>query len=205
MAAPKLKSRTAQEEVKSLIAKMDRRGWTQYEIKEGLKDKGIDLSQGMISNYLKKIREEYREVMFLNRKEKVEEKLAQYREIRKEAWEAYDKSRENAEKEQEEFATIPTEDEGLEGSEMRIKRILTTEGRLPENAYLTTIMKTLESERALLGLDESKDRTVTLEECLALIGAFKDAARDVLGSHPDLLRAYQQRTIQIVPVPIEAK
>jgi len=201
MAAPKLKSRTAQEEVKSLIAKMDRRGWTQYEIKEGLKDKGIDLSQGMISNYLKKIREEYREVMFLNRKEKVEEKLAQYREIRKEAWEAYDKSRENAEKEQEEFGL----DGDMEGSEVRIKRILTTEGRLPDNAYLTTIMKTLESERALLGLDESKDRTVTLEECLALIGAFKDAARDVLGSHPDLLRAYQQRTIQIVPVPIEAK
>jgi len=201
MAAPKLKSRTAQEEVKSLIAKMDRRGWTQYEIKEGLKDKGIDLSQGMISNYLKKIREEYREVMFLNRKEKVEEKLAQYREIRKEAWEAYDKSRENAEKEQEEFGL----DGDMEGSEVRIKRILTTEGRLPDNAYLTTIMKTLESERSLLGLDESKDRTVTLEECLALIGAFKDAARDVLGSHPDLLRAYQQRTIQIVPVPIEAK
>jgi len=201
MAAPKLKSRTAQEEVKSLIAKMDRRGWTQYEIKEGLKDRGIDLSQGMISNYLKKIREEYREVMFLNRKEKVEEKLAQYREIRKEAWEAYDKSRENAEKEQEEFGL----DGDMEGSEVRIKRILTTEGRLPDNAYLTTIMKTLESERALLGLDESKDRTVTLEECLALIGAFKDAARDVLGSHPDLLRAYQQRTIQIVPVPIEAK
>jgi hypothetical protein len=182
---------------------MDRRGFGQFDIQDALLKEGFDLSQPMISVYLKKIREDYKRQEVEDRAAKVRAKLEEYRDIRREAWLAYDRSQKDTFKEQSEYAI--SEDEGLEGSEQRIKRIVTIEGRLPENAYLTTIMNTLKAERELLGLDETKDRTITLEQALELVRAFKEAAKDVLGQHPDLLRALQQRTIQIVPVPIESK
>lgn len=196
-------TQTQRGQVRALIAKMDRRGFGQFDIKDALLREGFDLSQPMISVYLKKIREDYKRQEVEDRAAKVRAKLEEYRDIRREAWLAYDLSQKDTFKEQSEYAI--SEDEGLEGSEQRIKRIVTIEGRLPENAYLTTIMNTLKAERELLGLDETKDRTITLEQALELVRAFKEAAKDVLGQHPDLLRALQQRTIQIVPVPIESK
>lgn len=196
-------TKTQRSQVRALIAKMDRRGFGQFDIQDALLKEGFDLSQPMISVYLKKIREDYKRQEVEDRAAKVRAKLEEYRDIRREAWLAYDRSQKDTFKEQSEYAI--SEDEGLEGSEQRIKRIVTIEGRLPENAYLTTIMNTLKAERELLGLDETKDRTITLEQALELVRAFKEAAKDVLGQHPDLLRALQQRTIQIVPVPIESK
>jgi len=196
-------TKTQRSQVRALIAKMDRRGFGQFDIKDALLREGFDLSQPMISVYLKKIREDYKRQEVEDRAAKVRAKLEEYRDIRREAWLAYDRSQKDTFKEQSEYAVV--EDEGLECSEQRIKRIVTIEGRLPENTYLTTIMNTLKAERELLGLDETKDRTITLEQALELVRAFKEAAKDVLGQHPDLLRALQQRTIQIVPVPIESK
>lgn len=196
-------TKTQRSQVRALMAKMDRRGFGQFDIQDALLKEGFDLSQPMISVYLKKIREDYKRQEVEDRAAKVRAKLEEYRDIRREAWLAYDRSQKDTFKEQSEYAVV--EDEGLEGSEQRIKRIVTIEGRLPENAYLTTIMNTLKAERELLGLDETKDRTITLEQALELVRAFKEAAKDVLGQHPDLLRALQQRTIQIVPVPIESK
>lgn len=143
---------TEREEHLELVAKMDRRGHTQHEIAIA-----TNRSQPAISQDLAIIRQRYRESMLKSQGDLVQEKLQQYKEVRRIAWLAYDRSMEDAEKEVEEFGTIREEDGSgdYSTSEARIKRITTREGRLPANAYLTTIMQTLEAERKLLGLDEA--------------------------------------------------
>jgi hypothetical protein len=80
--------------------------------------------------------------------------------IREEAWEAYERSKQDTDKSVEEFVPCPSDDKpapkkgSREGSLLRISIVKTREGRLPANEYLSTIMKTLEAERQLLGLDE---------------------------------------------------
>ena len=54
---------------------------------------GVSLSQQTISDYFKRIRVEYREAREATFDEMVEEKLAQYREVRYEAWRAWEESK----------------------------------------------------------------------------------------------------------------
>lgn len=144
---------TSREAYLQRIAKLDRRGYSQFEIAEE-----VGVSQPLVSKDLKLIRTRYVEDQKKAREEYVAEKLSMYAEIRKEAWAAYDRSKKVAVKEVEEFIT--TNEENVDGSytssEVRIKRIKTREGRLPANQYLTTIIQTLEAERELLGLDAPK-------------------------------------------------
>ena len=111
----------------------------------------------------------------------VQHKLAQYAEIRRVAWEAYDRSHLDAEKVVEEFGPAVEDDDddkpngkpsekyavgydpnSMKDSEVRIKRIMTREGRLPANAYLQTIMETLAAERKMLGLDAEEAPTTVV-------------------------------------------
>ena len=203
MAVNKIKSETAKLEILQLVAKLDRRGWTQFQIRDEVERQfGTSFAQPMVSRWLKEIREEYRKTMMAERREAVAAKVEQYREIRREAWLAWDRSGEDTQKLVEEYG-MSSEAVGVDDSvtsEQLIKRIITREGRLPENAYLATIVKTLEAERELLGLDEPKDKLVTLEQVMVVVSAFKDAARDVLSQHPELLKQFRLRTVQILPV-----
>lgn len=203
MAANKIKSKTQKLEILQLVAKLDRRGWSQFQIRDEVERQfGTSFAQPMVSRWLKEIREEYRKTIMAERREAVAAKVEQYRDIRREAWLAWERSGEDAKKLVEEYSTS-SESVGVDDSvtsEELIKRIITKEGRLPENAYLNTIMKTLEAERELLGLDEPKDKLVTLEQVMSVVSAFKDAARDVLAQHPELLKQFRLRTVQILPV-----
>lgn len=135
-----------------LVGRMRLRGYTQTEI-----GKALGISQRMVSYNEAIVRKRMKERLQLDHDTLVKEKIAQYEDIRREAWAAYDKSQADAQKEVEEFATHNDEDGGsLLSSEVRIKRITTREGRLPSNAYLSTIMATLQAERELLGLDALK-------------------------------------------------
>lgn len=208
MAANKIVSKAQKLEVLQLVAKLDRRGWSQFQIRDEIaKQLGLSVSQPMVSRWIGEIKESYRQTILAERREAVEAKIEQYKEIRREAWLAYDRSMNDHEKLVEEYG-VSSEAAGMDDfvtSEQLVKRIITKEGRLPENAYLTTIMKTLEAERELLGLDETKDKTITLEQCMLAINALRDAARDVLENHPDLLRAFQQRAVQVLPMPAEVQ
>lgn len=203
MAANKIKSETHKLEILQLVAKLDRRGWTQFQIRDEVERQfGTSFAQPMVSRWLKEIRQQYRETMISERREAVAAKVEEYREIRREAWLAWERSGEDAEKLVEEYGVV-SEPAGFDDSvtsEVLIKRIITREGRLPDNAYLATIVKTLEAERELLGLDEPKDKLVTLEQVMSVVAAFKDAARDVLAQHPELLKQFRLRTVQILPV-----
>jgi hypothetical protein len=143
----------------ALIAKLDRRGYTQCAIAEKL-----GLSPSQVSLDVKEMRRRYYGVQMAQTGEMIREKLAQYREVRKEAWEAYDRSKEDHVTRRQELVPIPHEegeDEGGKGREgstsykesmRRLKVIITREGRLPENRYLQTILDTLKAEEELCGL-----------------------------------------------------
>jgi len=198
-------SNTQREEVKALVAKLDRRGYSLWQVRDELeRSNGINITNVQVSVYLKQLRAEYKAARLKERQDEVNTKIEQYREIRREAWLAYDRSMEDSHKLVEEYGT-DSEAVGVEDyitSEVLLKKIVTKEGRLPDNSYLTTIMRTLEAERELLGLDECKPGLVTLEQALAVIAAIKDAVREVLEDHPDLWRAVAQRTAALAPLSV---
>lgn len=166
------------ERVKAKVAELDRRGYNTYRISEMMPAlMGVTLSQPMVSVYLKQIREAYRKVQLQSQAELVAEKLEQYRELRAIAWDAYEKSLGDEERKQEEFVPPPQPKPGdrrkgftpdppppPRGSAAdilrRLKLIVTRTGRLPANEYLTTVLKTLEAERTLLGLDQAQKLNV---------------------------------------------
>lgn len=203
MAANKVQGEIQKAELLHLIAQLDRRGWSQFQVRDEVKRQmGLELSQPMIGIYLRQIREQYAKATKAEREAQVREKLEQLRDVRREAWVAYERSMEDTHKVVEEFAT-DREYVGIGDfitSESMVKRIVTKEGRLPDNAYLATIMKTLDAERALLGLDQAKADVVTLDEVMRVLGMIKDAIKEVLAEHPDLLRVLMTRAQQVVPV-----
>ena len=148
---------TQREAVKAKVADLDAKGYSQTSI-----GRIVGVNQSQVSMYLKSIREGWVESQKTSRGEAVARKIAQYEKIREEAWEAYERSKDNTNKEVDEL--IPSL-EGLKGNKgnrgsmissmVLINKVRTVEGRLPANEYLSTIMKTLEAERQLLGLDES--------------------------------------------------
>lgn len=198
---PKCRTETEREAVMALVAKLDRRGWSQFQIRDEVeKAFGLRFSQPSISNMLKELRERYRQHQIHERREAVHLKIEQYAEIRREAWLAYEKSMEDEHGEVEEFAD-DVEDVGMGDritSERRIKRIVSRKGRLPANQYLTTIMQTLQAERDLLGLDEEVYQNVmAIEEARQVVQSILDAQREVLADQPDVLAAIQQKYLAL--------
>lgn len=147
--ARKTSSKTEREEHLQKVALLDRRGWGQYDIAREL-----GVSQALISKDLKIIRKRYVEAMHQSRDELIAEMIVKYQDVRRSAWAAYDRSETDSRKEVEEFAVAKGDDGSYAESEVRIRRIVTVEGRLPNNQYLQTINATLEAERKLLGLDK---------------------------------------------------
>lgn len=158
------------EEHLAKVAEMDRRGYFQSEIA-----KVMGVSQVSISNDLKVVRSRYKAVQVEDYDAKVNEKLAQYREIRREAWMAWELSKEASVETRDEYVLpydgdraddTPGEKRRKHTKEvtrdlLRIKQIVTKSGRLPNNEYLATVLKTLEAERKLLGLDVEQEQTKT--------------------------------------------
>lgn len=149
---------TQREKDLQTAAQLDRRGYNQYAIAEAL-----NISQQQVSFDLKAVREMYRKQTMEEMGVQIEEKRRQYRDLRIEAWEAWERSKEDARRVSEE-AVVPVKMEKsrgkvkvVEGGKPRTTKVTTTtEGRLPANEYLVTILKCLEAERQLDGLDPTK-------------------------------------------------
>lgn len=172
---PKHESETDRALTLEVVAKYDRRGYTQLQIVEMVqKERGITLSQQGISLYLKQIRESYKQRVIEHQQDMLAEKLAQYAEIRREAWLAYEKSKEDGVSILTEKAPgIPVvlntgplkpgekpgrrdHPETLAGTLQLLKEVVRREGRIPANEFLKTIMATLDAECRLLGLEAPK-------------------------------------------------
>ena len=133
------------------VERLDRRGYSQREIAARI---GVAPSQ--VCYDLKLLRQRYREAQLAERSAAVAEKLEQYRDIRREAWEAWERSKDNKEKEITEKVSSLGAQEAVAAKTEKLKAIITTEGRLPGNEYLRTILETLQNERELQGLDAPK-------------------------------------------------
>ena len=148
MAAIKTKNKQQRAERVERAWNLRLRGWTLRQIAENV---GVTLQQ--IDYDLRVARNEQIKRMHVSAESLIAEKVAAYENIRMTAWAAYDASVSNLERETEEYA-LQTDEQTMMASEVRIKRIVMREGRLPANVYLSTIMQTLQAERELLGLDQ---------------------------------------------------
>jgi plasmid maintenance system antidote protein VapI len=151
MATNKTRSRTQREERLTEVAALHRRGMKQTEIA-----KAVGVSQPQIAYDLRIVQTRYQATQMKDRSALVAEKLAQYRDVGREAWLAYDRSKEDAGTVVEEFVVASESDGTREGSERRIRRVVTKAGRLPANQYLLTILSVLKAECELLGLDPER-------------------------------------------------
>lgn len=133
------------------IAKLDRRGYTQSEI-----GRIIGISQMQVCDDLKLVRKHYRDIANVEYREKVEEKRAQLRDIRKAAWQAWERSKRDT------LKVVEDEREGAgDGSPPpKGRKTTTVECRLPDAGYLRIIIETLRDECALDGLNQPQKLNV---------------------------------------------
>lgn len=125
-------SDTEREELKAGVAQLDRQGYRQMQIAVKL-----GISQTQVSFWLKEIRLSYKECQLASRNEVVAEKLDQYRYIRQEATEAWERSQQS-------------DDENRR--------------RAGDAIFLRIMIDVTKAEREMLGLDEAikiDQRTVT--------------------------------------------
>ena len=159
---PKFKKKTAKAGVLAEVAKLDMRGYPQTEIA-----RLVGVSQPMVSAYLKQIRQQYHDARNRDAAEAIQEKLAQFRDVRNEAWLAWQKSWANVERstEEQQLRTeykYVQEDDGKvtkmpRGDKLKvIKLIKMVEGRLPGSQYLAIINTCLIEECKLEGLIDAR-------------------------------------------------
>jgi hypothetical protein len=103
-----------------------------------------------VSYDLARIRRDYLKARQHERAALVEEKRQQLREARREAWDAWEKSKENARR------VVQEKVQDGQGADGRQKTVTTVEGQLPDPAYLRAVLETLRDESALLGLEAPK-------------------------------------------------
>jgi predicted transcriptional regulator len=151
------------------IARLSRRGFNLQEMADEL-----GISPGTVSADLVRLRQRYKKDADEEHRVLIAEKRAQYREVRKEAWEQWERSKEDARRKVVETAVNP------DGTPGRTRTILTTEGRLADTAYLRTIIETLRDESALDGLNAPKkvDANVNVMNWDALFVQVEDGQVD---------------------------
>lgn len=179
MAAPKTKNPTERERLRAEIAALDHRGYSQEQI--GAK---LGMAKPTVNHHLKKIRARYRETQLEETRGSIYCKLLQYRELRREAWDAWERSKEDGVRtitERTAPLRIGKEAETVDGKgrkrprknakpapgtadDLRTTRVATVvEGRLPATEYLKIIADCLKAERELLGLDAPKKTQVMVQ------------------------------------------
>lgn len=130
------------------MAKLDRRGYSQADIA-----RVIGVSQQQICEDLKRVREHYRQMANATYAERVEEKRAQLREVRAQAWQAWERSKKDGTRWAEEVTTSAGGD--------KTKTTEAKEGRLPDATYLRVIIETLRDECALDGLNQPQKLNIS--------------------------------------------
>lgn len=150
-----MRSKADNEAIQAEIAKLDRRGFNQYQIA-----KAIGLSQPVVHMRLKKLVTEYRERRKVDYDASVQKKLEQYQELRMEAWEAYELSKRPAKKRIEEkqlraqFKILNGPKASGKAKLQVVKQVRELIGRLPASQYMDIILRCLNEECKLEGLTQ---------------------------------------------------
>ncbi len=140
--------RTAAQREQALleVARLDGLGHTTRSIAAKM---GVSHTQ--VEYDLRIIKRRYAEATLEERHAKVTEKIAQLRDVRRRAYEEWERSRKDRERTTKTKTGPATDAEGKPaGGSMKVT--ITTEHGLGRNEYLTTILRTLEDEADLLGL-----------------------------------------------------
>ncbi len=88
-------------------------------------------------------------------------KLREYAQVKKEAWEAWERSKEDWNRRIIQQTTYDSGNNDQLGGSTSLKTIDTTEGHLPSNEYLKTVVSCLNAERQLQGIDPPKKLNVS--------------------------------------------
>jgi hypothetical protein len=147
MAAPK-RTWIEREAQLPVIEHLHNRGLSNVEIGATLR-----LSERVIRRDLDTIAQRYREEARLEHDIEVRRCIAALRDIRKEAWDEWERSKENKERRIQEKISerLDAKGEPTTATVQTMKAVLVSEGRLADNAYLTTVLRTLKEEAELLG------------------------------------------------------
>lgn len=214
MAAPNTKNPTERERLRAEIAALDHRGYSQEQIGARL-----GMSKPTVNWHLKKIRARYRETQVEETRASIYCKLLQYRELRREAWEAWERSKEDScrtitERTAPLVVGRPAEEQDGKGQKrsrkrpegsaangsadgLRMSRVATVvEGRLPATEYLKIVADCLKAERELLGLDAPKRSQVAVH---TLDWAALVEIAEATDSVEDRIEAALERTRQGLP------
>lgn len=132
------------------MVKLLRRGLSKTQIAEQL-----GVSRGQIVYDWKQVLARLQADRDKDAKATVAAKLEEYREVKAEAWAAWERSKEDKERRTAETVT-ETSGGGEPPGQSRTKAVKQIEGRLPDHDYLNTVLKCLEAERELEGLDPPK-------------------------------------------------
>jgi predicted transcriptional regulator len=132
------RTKTSREIERQKTAELDHLGFSQVEIAKRLR-----VSQPQVSYDLKKIRAQYRESTKVEIAEKIGEKLSQYRNLRRDLHEAWQRS----------WQALIRTVELLARDGTLLGSIRTIKERLPDPRFMQLILNTYAAERALLGLD----------------------------------------------------
>ncbi len=205
MAAPKIKSQMQDAQVKTLIAKLSCRGYSQWQISDEVERQlGVKLHQTMISKKQAALRQELKDERLKERRDQVDQLLDQYNEELRECWRALDKSWEDEESLTEEFADCKEEvaPDDYVTSEQRVKRIVAKKGRLPASQWMGQIQAIHKAVRELLGLDEEVyQNLMKIEEAEQMFKLVLETQREMLADQPELLQAIQMRCIEKMNLP----
>lgn len=112
--------------------------------------------------------------------------LAQYAEVKKEAWAAWERSKENKER------TVAEKVSPGQAGQDKMKAVKVTEGHLPENSYLETVRKILDKECELRGLNPPKHLRITVDELDRTIES--ELARMAIGLSGEAAGAYSSES-----------
>jgi predicted transcriptional regulator len=157
---------TDRERVIAEVARLDRRGYSQWDIADH-----VGVCQSTVGQYLATIRQRYKEEARDELTSMREEKRRALEDLRAEAWLAYERSKEDKERiVKEKGKTLkpvqvpgqsPGEKRTLKASFELLKEVTTREGRLPESEYLRIVLETHKAEIALYGLNEPEQLKIT--------------------------------------------
>lgn len=188
------------------VAILDRRGYDRHEIAARL-----GISEASVAKSIDEIHAKYMSMAVAEKAMLIEEKRAQLRELRKEAWEAWERSKADGHRtvtETRPGAVCPlclgegkNQRAGMRNrpctrcngtgklkDSTRITKV--REGRLPANEYLKTIIETLRDEQELLGLTLATSSTqVNIINWDTLLSQAKSARQLESGGTGDVIES----------------
>jgi hypothetical protein len=173
----KKRTKTSRESALLDVARLDRRGYTTRKIAPLL-----GVSHVQVAYDLKVLRERYQSLTAEERKAAVAEKRLQYREIREELWQEWERSKNDAERSVKErrakTGKAPKKGQATVEDAEHLKVVMTTEGRLADANYLGKVLHVHELECRLDGLNAPTKREPTSPDGEAEVGSgLTDAAR----------------------------